>query len=291
MWCHKVKDQRVRTLGQDCVFRTILILGLLITVAIILWILIVDWDGLTFICDSYSCMASMMDVLKLPIAILTAVFAVAGFYAVVFRSQQTSIQIQESLNQNIFKNYLDHKKSFMDILSGLEENKKIEISNKEKIYAELFPFNSPLRVEFSSRSIDSEKSLIIFWVDKFNSKMEELDEIFHGSLSNEGRFVHTDVFARWLSGYSNFLLETHISFAGGVKVTSQIGAKYFAGREALMSIPSDLELSFSQMQYVLQTLSRFCLLRSSDLSVKSPSSVRSNELVRLVEVITKEFIC
>ncbi len=291
MWCHKVKDQRVRTLGQDCVFRTLLFFGLLITAFVVVWILVIDWDSITFKCESYSCMASIMDVLKLPIAILTAVFAVAGFYAVVFRSQQTSIQIQESLSQNIFKNYMDHKKLFMDILSGLQEQKKIEISNKEQIYAELFPFNSPLYVEFSSRSIDSEKSLIIFWFDEFNSKMAKLDEIFQGSISNEGRFVHTDVFARWLSGYSSFLLEMHISFAGGAKVTSQIGAKYFGGREALMGIPSDLELSFSQMQYVLQTLSRFCLLRPSDLSVKSPSSVRSDEIARLVEVITKEFIC
>jgi hypothetical protein len=259
VWCHKVKDQRVCTLGQDCVFRTILISGLLITAAIISWILIVDWDDLTFICDSYTCMASMMDVLKLPIAILTAAFAVAGFYAVVFRSQQTAIQIQETLNQNIFKNYLDHKKQFMDMLKGFEEQHLAKFFNKDELYVKFFPKNSPRHVDFHAVITGGDKSELEYLILEYNKSVANFNKIVRDCLA---RSVDEKRLVRWLADFLVVLLRFNIVFYGDKNTVRSISSRwqgFVLWDKKYINYPKDFEVAFYQLEDILNGLAIYCL--------------------------------
>ena len=115
-----------------------------------------------------------------------------------------------------------------------------------------------------------------------------MDDFFQRSLLNEHRFVSIDLFARWMSEYSCFLLGMHVSFIKTSTVIKGVGDKYFAGRSFLMNVPTDLEQSFVDVEYVLKSLSQFCLLKAPNMAVKRPSYLRSDEVARLIQTITTE---
>lgn len=259
MWCKKAKDQRVRTLGQDCVFRTILFFGGLVTAGVIAWILRVDWNDLTFICKSYSCMASVMDVLKLPIAMLTAVFAVAGFYAVVFRSQQTSIQIQETLNQNIFKNYLDHKKQFMDMLKGFEEQHHAKFFNKDELYVKFFPKNSPKHVDFHAVVTGGDKSELEYLILEYNKSVANFNTIVRDCLASS---VDEKRLVRWLADFLVVLLRFNVVFNGDKNTVHSISSRwqgFVLWDKRYINYPKDFEVAFYQLEDILNGLAIYCL--------------------------------
>lgn len=280
---HKNEDQRVKTLWQDFSFRAVIITGTVISIGLTAWIIYQNFEFLIFPCASYECFSGILDVFKFPIAVATAFFALAGFVAVVFRSQQTAIQIQETINQNTFKNYIDHKKQFMEMLKGFCEQYKVKFSDQEVLYSKLFPLNSPVLVNFDSKEIGSDKSAIELWNMEFNKIMDELYSIFEASLLNRSREVCPDIFAKWLSSYTNFLAQIHVSFDKSKQVSDFWGEHYFGSHDFLMRFPENLNASFPIVVNVLTSLRGFCVLPNSRFyELKGLQSVREAELSRLI---------
>ena len=258
LWCNKKVDQRLRTLGQDCLFRSILIIGSAISIGLVGWIIYFNHKELTFLCLSSNCFSSILEVFKFPISVVTAVLALAAFVAVIFRSQQTAIQIQETIDQNAFKNYLDHKKQFIDILKSLEEDNEIVFFNKEQLYAKMFPLNSTIKVSFESNVLDYKRSAIVLCIEKYNLKIKKLNSIIE-NFSSQGYLGSLHDLAKWINEYILVLQEIHINFDKNSVSPEEPYKKYFQSKVGYNNFPSDIIGSFDRVSIILKTLSKFCI--------------------------------
>ena len=125
------------------------------------------------------CLENLVSNMRVPIGILTVTLTLLGFWALIFRSGQTarqieltSNQIELTINHNTFTNFLAHKKAFMELLGGLEEEYEVRFSNKENLYRKLFPRNAPNNVDFTGH-----EEGVIFLIGRYNELEEEFREI------------------------------------------------------------------------------------------------------------------
>lgn len=94
------------------------------------------------------CISNLMDKMQLPISMLTATITLTGFWALMFRSNQTTQQIKATLDHNTFNNYVSHKKEFMAMLESFEEEYDCRVSKKASLYRKIFPQNNPKNMTF-----------------------------------------------------------------------------------------------------------------------------------------------
>lgn len=254
LWCKETVDQRLRTLGQDCLFRTVLIVGGVFCSILVAWIGYQSRESLNCLCRSHECFSEFLNIFKFPISIAMATLTLAGFVAVIFRSQQTAIQIQETINQNTFKNYIDHKKQFMEILKGFEEQYEVSFFSKDALYIKLFPFNSPVCVEFESRSLDSEKSALELWINNYNKHVK-----LFNSLHEEG--INQRQLAEWMAHYIVNLFDLHLSFVGQhtYATVSSPFKRYFVDDKKFQVYPKNLNNSFYIIENIFNSLCSFCI--------------------------------
>jgi len=124
----------------------------------VLWMIISIGGGLALLIAgmivynafSGSCLNNFLDNMKFPMTLITATFALAGFWALIFRSNQTQKQIQVTIDNNTFNNFIAHKKEFNEILKEIEDQYKCIIIDKSFIYKKIFPENSPTSMTFKS---------------------------------------------------------------------------------------------------------------------------------------------
>ena len=131
----------------------IVVIWLLIT--IVLMVLISkSLSGLTPCPNTFSpkCLSNFSNNMEFPFKLTTIFFALASFWALVFRSHQTTEQIkisqklianaqnqtQLTTNNNTFNNYIAHKKAFIDLLESFEEEKSCIIAGKHPLYKNYF---------------------------------------------------------------------------------------------------------------------------------------------------------
>ena len=98
---------------------------------------------------SPTCLGNFTDNMQLPIKLLTATIALSGFWALIFRSHQTTEQIKTSQEQADttnrqlqFNNYIAHKKAFMESMDTFEERANCKVINRDYLYKKVFPQNS-----------------------------------------------------------------------------------------------------------------------------------------------------
>lgn len=128
-------------------------------------------------CTSAQCFSDFLIMYAFPVKVMSGALIVSGFVAVVHRSEQTKYQIDISISQNVFKNYIDHKKEFMDILEKLESGHDVVFKNKTGLYNNIFPFNSVQNVEFDSRGKGNDEPYLknlLCEHDEFIRKYNEL---------------------------------------------------------------------------------------------------------------------
>ena len=81
---------------------------------------------------------------NLPIKTAAAFLTLLGFRAVIIRSRQAKNQIDITMIQVTYSNYVTHKEEFMKILNSIEKaHDVIRFSQKEQLYKMLFPDNIP----------------------------------------------------------------------------------------------------------------------------------------------------
>lgn len=119
-------------------------------------------------CADVKCFSNLLEFYAIPIDILSATFIVAGFVAVIHRSNQTHHQINLTHEQNIFSNFYEHKKQFVDMLVQFSEEHEISITGKHKLYSLLFPKNNTKELSLISKKLEGNKSALYFYIDEFN---------------------------------------------------------------------------------------------------------------------------
>ncbi|PKG37135.1 hypothetical protein [Psychromonas sp. Urea-02u-13] len=124
----------------------------------------VDWKVITASCNvltTIECSNTLKKSFFITQVVATSTIAVLGFWALVFRSDQTSHQIKVTVDNNTFNNYVSHKKEFIETLSTFEDTNKCTIRNKPMLYQVFFGQNSPTKMDFSC-NLEGAKNLIEF---------------------------------------------------------------------------------------------------------------------------------
>ena len=91
---------------------------------------------------SEKCQQLLLTLMKLPILLLTATVTLGSLWGLVYRSQQTAIQIDLTLQNNMYSHYLSHKSEFIEIISDLEKTFEIRFINPYGLYRQIFTKNN-----------------------------------------------------------------------------------------------------------------------------------------------------
>lgn len=131
------------SLFNSVTFWMILIIGSFLSIKFAIDIYIVN----PLISECYpfynaECQQILLNTMKLPILTLTATATLVSLWALVFRSQQTAIQIDLTLQNNMYSHYLSHKSEFIEVLSYLEKTFSITFINPHGLYRRIFPNNN-----------------------------------------------------------------------------------------------------------------------------------------------------
>lgn len=164
-------QQPIKSLFDDRVFITLLISGLVLSVASAAAII---YASNLKLCLQAECFNNALTVFKFPIGIATAGITLSGLYALAHRSQQTAIQIrkteeqiakaeaalQETKSNNIYSNYLRHKEACIADFKIIGDRCNFDVVDPEKLYSNIFPDNSPF--SFSPRSTKTRQGYFLY---------------------------------------------------------------------------------------------------------------------------------
>ncbi|WP_299660770.1 hypothetical protein [uncultured Psychromonas sp.] len=124
-------------------------------------------------CSGDNCTEEFVISSYVPSLILTLTITTAGFYALIFRSDQTTKQIAITTENNVFNNFVAHKKEFVELLESFEKDTACTIKNKRGLYKSLFPDNCPTKMSFEC---DKVYLMELIKIDN-NSKTSLLDRL------------------------------------------------------------------------------------------------------------------
>ncbi|MBV4486961.1 hypothetical protein HU727_015310 [Pseudomonas sp. SWRI153] len=107
------------------------------------------------ICFTSDCINNFFNLYKYPLSIMGLGIPLSAIAAAVHRSEETSLQIKasqnqldETLKQNKFNNYIKHKEEFTEFLEKLEGVCDCKFTDPLYLYKSIFPKNSYRRVSF-----------------------------------------------------------------------------------------------------------------------------------------------
>ena len=273
------------TLGQDGWFWSFIGLGA--AAALISLGFIIFSDNLTW-CGNSTCFTDALEIFKFPIQAFTAGIALATLRALVFRSEQTAKQIENSLrqideakNQNTYKNYFDHKKDFYDFLASLEDDFGIKFRNVHEMYGYLFPKNTPNNFSVLSHSLDSSKSPLEFWVEKYNAVIASMKTDLL-ERNNSAMYVG------WLRHLVSAMDKVKFP-EGGFSVNSlHDKSGVFIGFESWNNFPDPLYISVERVGEMFEALIRYCLPGNTDVEV-SRLRVNKDNFNKQLEYVVGDF--
>ena len=269
-------------LSSDLIFRISFWGGL--GLGLILYVLLVVNNDLVF-CFELSCYSGTLEIFSLPLSVVAGGMGPAAFRATIFRSDQTRAQISESILQNKFKNYIDHKKELMSLLDMIESAHGVKITNRPSLYKNLFPKNSPTCVMFESKELDCDRSWLDFQLDEFNELIIEYNEIGTKICVND-KFLSEREVARWLSNYLLLIFKLDITFPDGLVISDQYKG-LFSDSDELNCIPPSIGNSFYVVSEYFEHLSSFALpSRDEAICIKGIASF-DTRFDKWLEVFTR----
>jgi hypothetical protein len=246
---------KLKSLGEDVLFRRIISASFALSVVSMIIIAVTERRCP---CFAASCFEEFLVIFKFPFQVFAAGLALAAIRGMVFRSEQTARQIDETIKQNTFKNYFDHKKDFFDLLKSLEDTYQIIFIDKKTLYEKLFPGNSPANFDIISRGTSGNKSSLEFWVGSYNNAIGSINKNPDNylSLGNASSFIN------WLAGFVVDLAQSNIAFSAHPNVYS-ISAFHdklhvFGDMKKLNKFPVELSKAISDIGKVYEILVHYC---------------------------------
>lgn len=257
--------------------------GLLL--GILLYVLFLVNNNIVF-CFDLGCYDRALEIFSLPLKVIVGGMGLAAFRATIFRSNQTREQINETIVQNKFKNYIDHKKELMSLLDMLESAHGVVITNRPYLYKNLFPKNSPVCVMFDSKELDCDRSWLDFQLDEFNDLIIKYKEIGTKICVNDNSLSEREV-ARWLSRYLHLIFKLDLTFPDSLIISDQYKG-LFSDSDKLNRIPPSIGSSFYVVSEYFEHLSSFALpSRPESISIEGIASF-DTRFDKWLEVFTRD---
>lgn len=157
-----------------------------IALAIIVGLVIIAAEGPRPLCFQAECFDTLVQMLKVPIAILALAFPLAGMVAAYHRSIETNEQIRIAQSNNTFANFIKHRDDFTDYIGEYLKTDvcKCTIIDPRRLYRHIYPSNN--YNELNTDAPDIEKNPLITKINKVHEKLERMSE--SNTYSDEGIF-------------------------------------------------------------------------------------------------------
>lgn len=240
---------------------------------------------------SGTCLSNFSYNMKFPATLITATLALSGFWALIFRSHQTSAQIETSQKQtqltidnNTFNNYIAHKKVFNDILEEIEDQHQCKVVHKRFLYDSIFPNNSPTSISFTSDGLyltnknKEYENLLVRTADYVNEILKldpRIDPEIGLEIAHIDDFVYINTHMKHLSLSIESL---HIKGTEFQKV-SYSDEHEFQESNTIVSVPMDLKTSLWVVGTLIRQLSKFS-------NTPYNSIVPSPDLIKAIDIYT-----
>jgi hypothetical protein len=140
----------LKKLGESRLFRTALLFpiltGTLLFVASFISNKNFDW------CFSSKCVNNFFELYKFPLSILGLSVPLTAIVAALHRSEEAHLQMEETLKQNTFNNYIKHQEDFFKILEKIESKCSCRFTDPLTLYRLIFPKNNYSSFTFAAHS-------------------------------------------------------------------------------------------------------------------------------------------
>lgn len=208
--------------------------------------------------SSTSKLASLADLLKIPIAIAMLAIPAMALVASNHRSVQTAAQIKTTESQNVFSNYFAHRNEFNSLLESWERG-NFKITDKAALYGKFFK-NSPHSFSTDPRSDDGNNTILSI-MRNFNELIVELNTLSRETSGLKDHCAHK--LLRLMGNLSLVQRRLHIEEKGGREIEPQF-------RELTLDekLPQNPGHTISLIKDLLETLKDFCYDPKSDLCPK-----------------------
>lgn len=133
------------------------------------------------LCFSAQCYENLIQILKIPIAIMALAFPLAGMVAAYHRSIETNEQIRIAQANNTFSNYIKHRDDFKEYLESYlnAEYCTCRIVDLRKLYRLVFPENT--YTALNTHIPDASQVPILVEIENIHKKAIDIDTAKHYS--------------------------------------------------------------------------------------------------------------
>ena len=103
-------------------------------------------------CFSSGCINNFFELYKFPLSILGLSVPLTAIVAALHRSEEAHLQIEETLKQNTFNNYIKHQEEFFKLLEKIELKCSCRFTDPLTLYRRIFPKNNYSYFTFAAHS-------------------------------------------------------------------------------------------------------------------------------------------
>ena len=103
-------------------------------------------------CFTSECVNNFFDLYKFPLSIFGLSVPLTAIVAALHRSEEANLQIEETLKQNTFNNYIKHQEDFFKLLEKIESKCSCRFTDPLTLYRRIFPKNNYSSFTFAAHT-------------------------------------------------------------------------------------------------------------------------------------------
>lgn len=220
-------------------------------------------------CFSSDCINNFFTLYKYPLSIMGLGVPLSAIAAAVHRSEEASLQIrtsqnqlEETLKQNKFNNYIKHKEEFIELLERIELICNCKFNDPLHLYKQIFPKNSYRKVSFSAHGIGDFNFLPNKFLRDLKGNLWDLVTILYDQASGPERLM--DAF---------FIVH---GMTRTLKLSRAKETQHSVTSNKLIWPDNFSATSFGNLKYIIQSLASFS-------SFEEPDSEKRNNARTLMD--------
>lgn len=202
-------------------------------------------------CWSSECFNNFFELYKYPISVAGLSIPLCAIAAAVHRSEETSRQISltqsqlnETLTQNKFSNYIKHKEDFLELLGNMESVCKCKFTDPIGIYNKIFPKNNYLSLDFKAHpKSDTQRSNKL--LETLQQDLWSAETVLFEPAPSENQYVA-------------LIVDLH-------GLTEQLQLNHHEQSDSKLTWPENFaDTSYKNLQYIVNGLVSFSSFKASD---------------------------
>jgi hypothetical protein len=218
-------------------------------------------------CFSSDCINNFFTLYKFPLSIMGIGVPLSAIAAAIHRSEETSLQIRtsqhqldETLKQNKFNNYIKHKEEFLELLEKIEVLCNCKFSDPLQLYKQIFPKNSYHNVSFIAHCKDDSDHIPNTFLTELKSELWDFVNILYNEKSDS-------------SEYTDAIFTIH-NITTTLKL-SRSPDTYSTGSKILIWPDNFASTSFDHIKHIIRSFTSFS-------SYEEPSNEKRDNALRLM---------